>query len=653
MNKHKAPGQDTSVFSKAMQALLMAAFMPANFEPFLKKIAGILSGPGALGKKASVAIMLKGPAEKPVFLFQNTAAADRKEIAACRKKTFGPDRTSNFNAEIRPGGAACGRIMVRAGKEQHDPAATAGLIETAAKIIAARIDNEIRDAELAFERDLSSSVKHVEELYLSYPSISLEEISRAVLDEARRMTGSAFGFAGYIDHDSGHLVVPALTAETWPSHETPAKTVIFHKFKGLWGWVLKNKKPLLTNCAESDRHSGGVPHGHIKIKRFLGVPAMSGRRLIGMLALAASPDDYGLKDLESAQKLARVYAMVLQRKLAEEKQKEEDTKFKTIISASKDVIYTADLKGRITYISPRAADFGYTQEEVIGRQVFEFSHPEDKEFLIKAFTNAVTTGRTMPILPYRLKCKDGSHAYVEQKSGLVFIKGKPAYITGVVRDVTYQKETERRLKESEALMRMVFDTAEDPIFIKDMNGMYVKTNKACADLMKTTPNAMRGHSDSDYFPAEAAAAIFRSDSEVVRTGKTLSLNNLHPFPAGSRYVNIIKTPLKNSLGETIGLLGIARDITELKKMESELALTRAAEAVSDVARPIAHDFNNALAAINGYATLIDDDLSAASPIKTEISRIIEAVKRAAELTSKFQDFARNPDIKKRGQEKGD
>ena len=59
---------------------------------------------------------------------------------------------------------------------------------------------------------------------------------------------------------------------------------------------------------------------------------------------------------------------------------------------------------------------------------------------------------------------------------------------------------------------------------------------------------------------------------------------------------------------------------------------------------MAHDFNNALAAINGYATLIADGLGKNSPIKTEISRIIEAVKRAAELTSKFQDFARNPKI---------
>ena len=412
--------------------------------------------------------------------------------------------------------------------------------------------------------------------------------------------------------------------------------------------MLKRKRPLLTNAAALDKRAAGLPQGHMKIEKFLGVPALSGRRLLGMLALANPQRDFGAEDLDAAQKLARVYAMILQRKEAEDRQRDEDTRFRTIISSTKDTIYTADLDGRLTYISPQAADYGYAPEELLGRSILEFAHPDDQDFIHKAWTNAVKTGRTLPILPYRLRKKDNSYAYAEQKSGVVSESGKPVYITGVIRDVTGQKETERLLKESETMMRMVFDTAADSIFIKDMNGMYVKANKACADLMGTTPEAMIGRTDSDYFPPETAAAVFRTDSEVVLKGKTLSLYNYHPFPGGSRHVNIIKTPLKNVRGETIGLLGIARDITDLKRMEAELALAHAAEAVSNVARPMAHDFNNALAAINGYATLIDEDLPASSPIKKEISRIVEAVQRAAVLTSKFQDFARNPDIKNPG-----
>jgi len=642
MKKTAADSQDTAALGKALPAMLNTALSPDNLEPFLNKIAGLLTGPDGVCPGGKAEISIKAARGRPAL------CVSRPSSRAGKARGSG----LRFSSAIRTGNDRAGVLTVTLKKAPANPAAAAAMVELAAKVIGARLTNETRDMELRRQKDLASSVKHIEELYLSFPDISIEEISRAVLDEARRLTGSRFGFAGYIDPATGHMLVPSFTTETWDHCRMKERPAVFTQFSGLWGWVLKSKKTLLTNRAREDRRSRGIPHGHIRIDKFLGAPAMSGRKMLGILALANPQRDFGPEDQAAAQKLARVYAMILQRKAAEDRRKEEDTRFKTIVSSTRDVIYTVDLSARLTYISPRAADYGYVPEELIGRKVTDFAHPEDKEFLRKAFANALSTGHTLPILPYRLRRKDGTYAYVAQKSGILLKNGRPECITGIIRDVTDQRRTEFLLKESEALMRMVFETAKDAIFIKDMNGMYMKVNKACADFMRTTADDMIGRSDSDYFPPEVAAAVFRTDSEVVRTGKTLSLNNLHPFPGGPRYVNIIKTPLKNSSGETMGLLGIARDITELKNMETELALSRAAEAVSKVARPMAHDFNNALAAINGYATLIDDDLKPDSPIKTEISRIIEAVKRAAELTSKFQDFARNPKIENPGEAGG-
>jgi PAS domain S-box-containing protein len=634
---------DAAFLGKALQALLGTAFSPDNFGPFLEKTLRIMAESPFIGPGAKLAITLRTGRVEGAF--RKFCAKDRERLLAGLKPAA-PGR--QISETVRLGNAKAGSMTVLFPRAPENVLAARALLGMAAQFVSARLQAEKRDEELAFERDLASSLKHIEELYLAFPDISIEEISRAVLDEARRMTGSEFGFTGHIDAATGWLMSSALTTETYDKCQMMKKPVVFKDFSGLWGWVLKRKKTLLTNNAASDRRAGGLPKGHVKIEKFLGVPAMSGRRLLGILALANPAGDYSARDLDTAQKLARAYAIILQRKLSDDARREEDTRFKTIVSSTKDTIYTADLRGRVTYVSPRVEDFGYTPEEVIGLSVTGLVHTDDKEFIEKAWANALNTGRTLPILPYRIRRKNGDYAYVEQKSGIVFRDGRPLYITGVIRDVTEQKQTELLLKESETMMRMVFDTAADAIFIKDMNGMYVKANKACADLMGTTPEAMIGRSDSDYFPAEAAEAVFRTDSEVVRSGRTLSLYNHHHFPGGSRHVNIIKTPLRNVRGETIGLLGIARDITDLKRMEAELALARAAEAMSNVARPMAHDFNNALAAINGYATLIADGLDKNSPIKTEISRIVEAVKRAAELTSKFQDFARNPKLDGRG-----
>ncbi|MCM2266627.1 MAG: PAS domain S-box protein [Elusimicrobiales bacterium] len=647
MKRSGVKSQDKAAFGNILQAMLLTAFSPDNFDPFLKKIAALLSGPEGLGAGAKVAVLLKGENGRPLRCaaagFSKGALA---QLAGGARLHAAGGRF--FSAPVCAGNAKVGRLAALLPAPPENPQAAAGMLEMAAKVVGARLTGEKRDAELNAEKDIADSVKHVEELYLAFPGISIEEISRAVLDEARRLTGSAFGFAAMIDPGTGFMNVASMTTETWDVCRMKEKPVIFKEFTGLWGWVLKHKKPLLSNKAGKDRRSSGTPRGHIKIDKFLAVPAMSGRKLLGILGLANPGADYGPADLDAAQKLARVYAIILQRKLAEDRQREEDSRFKAIIASSKDIIYTANLKGQITYISPQAREYGYEPEELLGRGVVQMAHPEDQDFVIKAFANAVSTGRTLPILPYRIRKKDNTYFYAEQKSGIVTRNGAPLYITGVIRDVTEQKKTDLLLKENEALLRMVFDTAKDAIFIKDMNGMYVKVNKACADIFGLTPEQMLYKRDSELFEPEAAAEIFKDDSDVVLSGKTLLLNKVRRLPAGTLHLSVVKTPLRDIRGRIIGVLGISRDISELKKMERELAISTAAAAVSKVARPMAHDFNNALAAINGYATLIEDGLTETSPIKTEIAQIIKAVKRAAELTSKFQDFARNPKLEEHG-----
>jgi PAS domain S-box-containing protein len=635
--------QDAVFLGKALQGMLSTAFSYDNFEPFLKKSLGILAGSSVIGPGAKLGVTLK--AGRVRSCFRGFSAADRARLLA-GDKPEGARAGLYFTEPICLGNARAGRLSVLLKKPAASRLVTQSLLGMVAQFVSARLQGEQRDAELSRERDISYSVKHIEELYLSFPGISLEEISRAVMDEARRLTGSEFGISGYLSEDRKNLIVSAMTRESMTVPPPPGQQVILDSGLGLIGCVIRTKKPLISNRAQSDRR--GARKLFSKVQRFLGVPAILDRRLVGVLTVANPKGDYTRVDLETVEKLARVYAMILQRKLAEDKQKEEDSRFRAIVSSTRDVIYTVGMNGRLTYVSPRAADYGYTPEELIGRSITDLAHEEDKEFLAKAFANTTKTGKTLPIVPYRIRRKDGSYSYVEQKSGVVVKDGAPAFVTGVVRDVSEQRKTEQLLKESEALMRMVFDTARDAIFLKDMNGIYVKVNKAFAELFLLEPEDILGGTDSDFFPKELVGAAFKEDSEVARTGKTLSFTRHRSLPSGSYYFNTVKTPMRNFRGEVIGVLGISRDVSELKKMESELAVARAEEAVSNVARPMAHDFNNALAAINGYATLIEDDLKPDSPIKTEISRIIEAVKRAAELTSKFQDFARNPKIENPG-----
>jgi PAS domain S-box-containing protein len=487
------------------------------------------------------------------------------------------------------------------------------------------------------ERDDAAAVNGLEELFLTTPAISSEAISRAVVKEACRLTGSRAGFAGYIEPATGRLIAATPAGKAGGKSRVKAGPFASPGFNKLWARVIKGKKPLLCNSLPPGRRRGGV-----KAEKFLGVPVLSGRRLFGILALTRPRGGYAAADLVTVRLLARAYAIMLKRKLGEDAERREHQALLAIIASSQDIIYSADMEGKIVYASPKVTAYGYSPREIIGRSIFDLIHPEDRDYAVKALAKAKETGLSLPMLSYRLRKNDGGYFSMEQKSGIILSGGAPALITGIVRDIGKRLGAEELLKENEATLRSIFETSTDAIFIKDLAGRYVKFNKACADTFLLKPETALGRTDLDIFPPEMAREVLKDDREVVRTGKTIVRTCERALPSGKYSFNTVKTPLRNAKGRITGVLGVARDITSLKKIEAELATFRAAEAMSEVARPLAHDFNNALAVINGHATLIDEEMTAANPMKPDIGRILNAVKWAAELTSRFQYFARNP-----------
>ncbi len=150
-------------------------------------------------------------------------------------------------------------------------------------------------------------------------SDSIEEQTNLVLELGKRLTGSQFGFVGYIDQQKGYLVSPTMSRDVWDICQVPDKNIIFKSFNGLYGWVINNKQPLLTNDPKSDPRSTGVPQGHIPIERFLAAPAMLGDRLMGVVCLANSRRDYTNRDLELMKRLSSLYALAIRRKQEEER----------------------------------------------------------------------------------------------------------------------------------------------------------------------------------------------------------------------------------------------------------------------------------------------------------------------------------------------
>lgn len=167
------------------------------------------------------------------------------------------------------------------------------------------------ERQLRWETDSNAALAGLARALIS--AASLEDIAALVLEQAKNLTGSAFGFVGYIDPQTRRFVSSTLTRDIWDACHVADKRVVFEKFSGLWGWVLRERRSLISNHPAADPRSSGVPQGHIPIEQFLGAPAMLGDMLVGMIALANPGREYNEQDERLVEQMAALYALAIQR----------------------------------------------------------------------------------------------------------------------------------------------------------------------------------------------------------------------------------------------------------------------------------------------------------------------------------------------------
>jgi len=132
---------------------------------------------------------------------------------------------------------------------------------------------------------------------------------------------------------------------------------------------------------------------------------------------------------------------------AEEQLKTSEEKFRTLIQNSSDMVTILDPQGDIAYESPSFYKiFGYRPEDILGRNCFEFVHPEDIEEVLFRFKNLVEDINENNPVTYRFKAADGSYIYIESVGSNLI---EHNHVKGLVvnsRDISERIQTENQLK---------------------------------------------------------------------------------------------------------------------------------------------------------------------------------------------------------------
>jgi PAS domain S-box-containing protein len=217
-------------------------------------------------------------------------------------------------------------------------------------------------------------------------------------------------------------------------------------------------------------------------------------------------------------------------------------------------------------------------------------------------------------------------------AGLLFI------VLTLVINTLKRKHIEEALRESEERFRAIIETARDSIFIKNRDLKYTLVNPGMERLFGMQASQLLGKTDEELFGDEAGDHIRKVDSRVL-AGEIVEEEHVKPLNGILTTFHVIKVPIRDSSGNITGLCGIARNISEIKRLESQLQHAQKMESIGTLAGGIAHDFNNLLMGLQGNASLALLDIDPNHPLHERLKNIEEYVQSGAELTRQLLGFA--------------
>jgi PAS domain S-box-containing protein len=273
---------------------------------------------------------------------------------------------------------------------------------------------------------------------------------------------------------------------------------------------------------------------------------------------------------------------ITERKIAGEKLKRSEQFYRTLIADSLDGMLLMDADGKITFASASVKHvLGYDVDEVIGRNGFEFVHPEDIKWAYESFQKEVVENPEVKFIVIRLLKKDGEWLWCMVR-GHNLLNNK--YINSLVvyfHDDTLRKKASDALKESEKQFRNLIRDIQLGVVLQDKEGRNILCNDAFAELFASTKEEILGkgiqdlaldpvHEDGRRFTQEE-----RPTYKAIQTkqpARDVVMGIIRPNVEHRVWMLINVDPVLDEQGEILHIICCVKDITERKKMEEDLMI---------------------------------------------------------------------------------
>ncbi len=289
--------------------------------------------------------------------------------------------------------------------------------------------------------------------------------------------------------------------------------------------------------------------------------------------------------------------------------KESEEKYRKLIENSLQGLYILK-DSKIHFCNKKMANiFGYNSaEEINGLNIIELVHESSLETVLYNIKKRIDEKQKITHYNFLAKKKNGEIIEIETLGSIILLDGEPA-IQGVLKDVTQQKAAEERLRK----LSQAVEQSPTSIVITDLKGIIEYVNPYFIDLTEYTAEEAIGKSTNILKSNHTPNEVYKDLWTTITSGKEWVGEILNRKKSGELYWESVKiAPIKDSNGIITHFVGIKDDITEQKRIQNELILTKEKAIESDNLKTsflanMSHEIRTPMNAIMGFSSLLSDD----------------------------------------------
>ena len=344
---------------------------------------------------------------------------------------------------------------------------------------------------------------------------------------------------------------------------------------------------------------------------------------------------------------------ITERRRHEEALQKSEADFQDLFNEAPVGYFEYDVRGHINRANHTFSEMlGYQREEMIGQPAWEFIQDERaRQQILNKLAGTVAPFKGVERLYRR---KDGSLLPVLVQDRL--FRDEQGRIMGIrctAQDITERRKVEEALESEHRLLQSLINNIPDRIYVKNTESRFILCNEALIRRMgRTRMDEILGRTDFDFLTREVAQRFYEDEQEILRSGKPM-INREEPLMTEdgkvTRWSLATKVPLLDREGNRIGIVGVGREITDLKQAQENLHAAREhllqAEKLASLGRlsaGVAHEILNPVNIISLELQLLTAKGNLPLDVLEELKICMAQIERIVRITKDLKQLSRFP-----------